>query len=100
MFAIYKKASILPCASLSEHIRGPIRPPDAIADGRTMNQSSTITITAEHSRGDTVSGNVPSDYAVLLPVLPTGKEARYSLLLHADTRGQPYRVEDATSRMP
>lgn len=59
-----------------------------------MDRSSAIAITAEASRGDAVHGEVPNDYAVLLPVLPTGDEAKCSLVLHADTRGRPYRVED------
>lgn len=59
-----------------------------------MDRSSAITITAERGRGDAVRGDVPSDYAVLLPALPTGEDAKCSLVLHADTRGRPYRVED------
>ncbi|KAM7284850.1 uncharacterized protein ISCGN_001944 [Ixodes scapularis] len=59
-----------------------------------MDRSSAIAITAEASRGDAAHGEVPNDYTVLMPVLPTGDEAKCSLVLHADTRGRPYRVED------
>ncbi|KAM7281604.1 uncharacterized protein ISCGN_006143 [Ixodes scapularis] len=49
---------------------------------------------AAPSRGDAVRGDVPNDYAVILPNPPTGEAMKCSLVLHADTRGRPYRAED------
>ncbi|CAN7942518.1 unnamed protein product [Ixodes hexagonus] len=62
-----------------------------------MERSSAFETTAALSRGDAVRGDVPSDYSVLLPPLPTGEDMKLSLVLHADTKGRPYRVEDFVS---
>ncbi|CAN7986172.1 unnamed protein product [Ixodes hexagonus] len=59
-----------------------------------MDRSSAIAITAAPSRGDAVRDDVPSDYTVILPTLPTGETMICSLVLHADIRGRPYRVKD------
>ncbi|KAG0422219.1 hypothetical protein HPB47_001961 [Ixodes persulcatus] len=59
-----------------------------------MDHSAVSSMTAAPSRGDAVHGDVPNDYAVILPTLPTGEAMKCSLVLHADTRGRPYRAED------
>ncbi|CAN7936962.1 unnamed protein product [Ixodes hexagonus] len=62
-----------------------------------MERSSAFETTAALCRGDAVRGEVPGDYSVLLPPLPTGEDMKLSLVLHADTKGRPYRVEDFVS---
>ncbi|KAM7298256.1 uncharacterized protein ISCGN_018868 [Ixodes scapularis] len=59
-----------------------------------MDRSAVSSMTAALSRGEAVRGDVPNDYAVILPTLPTGEAMKCSLVLHADTRGRPYRAED------
>lgn len=59
-----------------------------------MERSSAITTTAFHGRGDAACSDIPSDYTVLLPTFSASEAMKCSLVLHADIRGRPYRVED------
>ncbi|XP_077541900.1 uncharacterized protein LOC144153972 [Haemaphysalis longicornis] len=37
---------------------------------------------------------VPKDYRIILPQIPSGEEMNRTVVLHCDTKGRPYRIED------
>lgn len=47
---------------------------------------------AQLSRGSRIE--MPQDYAVILPPLPTGYVVQNTVFLHADVKGRPYHAED------
>lgn len=52
-------------------------------------------IAAQPGRGDRHDAST-SDHQIIQPPLPTGSAVLNTVFLHADIRGRPYRVEDAT----
>ncbi|XP_049528491.1 uncharacterized protein LOC125947554 [Dermacentor silvarum] len=63
-----------------------------------MAGSSRAATTADAGRGSSFS-DVPKDYRIILPPMPTGEGLKTMVVLHCDIAGRPYKIEDFSQPM-